>query len=294
AFEEDKEDEHLALTDSTLPASNSVPLTEVTEPFETDESAATPPLPRSCHIVVPLSSTSLRRERKTVRPQPPMAASTEAIIVEYAYAPTPPSPPPSPLSPLSSLLPRIPSPPLLLPLLHTSLTYVRAPLGFRAAMVDMPSQKRLCLTAPASRYEVGESSIAAAARQTGHTLARRVDYRFIDTLDASIRAFEGRVMTVIEEVNEKRIISFLREQGGHRGMKHDRVTRDLSTPTQSPRSMSQVANSSRVVDANEEVPHTGADTQAVTVHNISSELELRRIHTGQESSVVAALTLLNL
>ncbi|GKB84055.1 pentatricopeptide repeat superfamily protein [Tanacetum coccineum] len=72
---------------------------------------------------------------------------------------------------------------------------------------------------------------------------------------------------------------------GHRGMKHDRVTRDLSTPTQSPRSMSQVANSSRVVDANEEVPHTGADTQAVTVHNISSELELRRIHTGQESSV---------
>nr|GFA66463.1 hypothetical protein [Tanacetum cinerariifolium] len=35
-------------------------------------------------------------------------------------------------------------------------------------------------------------------------------------------------------------------------MKRDRVTRDLPTPTQSPRSMSPVANSSRVVDANEE------------------------------------------
>ncbi|GJZ03442.1 hypothetical protein Tco_0536717 [Tanacetum coccineum] len=36
-------------------------------------------------------------------------------------------------------------------------------------------------------------------------------------------------------------------------MKRDRVTRDLPTPTQSPRSMSPVANSSRVVDANEEL-----------------------------------------
>ncbi|GKA27283.1 BTB/POZ domain-containing protein-like protein, partial [Tanacetum coccineum] len=36
-----------------------------------------------------------------------------------------------------------------------------------------------------------------------------------------------------------------------------RVTRDLPTPTQSPRSMSPVANSSRVVDANEEVHDTG-------------------------------------
>ncbi|GKG04502.1 hypothetical protein Tco_0314889, partial [Tanacetum coccineum] len=42
---------------------------------------------------------------------------------------------------------------------------------------DMPSQNRLCLTATASR--------------------------FIDTVDASIRASEGRVMTTIEEVNER-------------------------------------------------------------------------------------------
>ncbi|GKF55446.1 hypothetical protein Tco_0165786, partial [Tanacetum coccineum] len=99
-----------------------------------------------------------------------------------------PSPPPSPLSSLSSLLLRIPSPPLLLPPLHTSLTYASAPLGYRAAMVQ---------------FEVGESLTAVAARQTGHTLARRVYYGFIDTLDASIRASKGRVMTAVGEVNER-------------------------------------------------------------------------------------------
>ncbi|GJW95248.1 retrovirus-related pol polyprotein from transposon TNT 1-94 [Tanacetum coccineum] len=67
----------------------------------------------------------------------------------------------------------------------------------------MPSWKRLCLITPASRFEVGESSTAAAARQTRHTLAYRVDYGFIDTVDASIRASEGRAMIAVEEVNER-------------------------------------------------------------------------------------------
>nr|GEW24493.1 putative reverse transcriptase domain-containing protein [Tanacetum cinerariifolium] len=42
------------------------------------------------------------------------SASTEALIAEYAFAPTPPSPPPYLLSPLSSPFPLIPSPPLLI------------------------------------------------------------------------------------------------------------------------------------------------------------------------------------
>nr|GEW46627.1 putative reverse transcriptase domain-containing protein [Tanacetum cinerariifolium] len=162
--EDEEEEEHLALANSILPAIDSVLSAEEMKPFETDESSATPPPPRS----------------------PP---STEALIVEYASTPTPPSPPPSPLSPPPSLLPKIPSPPLILPPLHTSLTYARAPLGCRATMVqsdipeaDMPSRKRLCLTAPAFRFEVGESSTAAVT---------------------SIRAFEGKVMTTVEEVNER-------------------------------------------------------------------------------------------
>ncbi|GKE64756.1 hypothetical protein Tco_1518917, partial [Tanacetum coccineum] len=40
------------------------------------------------------------------------------------------------------------------------------------------------------RFEIGESSTAAAARPLRSTVARRVDYGFVDTLDASIRASE--------------------------------------------------------------------------------------------------------
>ncbi|GKB56319.1 hypothetical protein Tco_0912505, partial [Tanacetum coccineum] len=64
--DDDEEEEYLALADSALPAIDPVPLVEEMEPFETDESAATPPPPRSPHIVVPLSSTGLRRTRMIV------------------------------------------------------------------------------------------------------------------------------------------------------------------------------------------------------------------------------------
>ncbi|GJV41427.1 hypothetical protein Tco_1419867 [Tanacetum coccineum] len=164
--------------------------------------------------------TRLHRARIYVRPHTLPSPSTKALIAEYASAPTPPSPPPSSLSPLSSPLPRIPSPPLLLPPLHTSPTYASVPLGYKAAMVqlklaspsiyhplhlpspplllpstacrtnileaEIPPQKRVCFTTPTHRFEVGESSTATAAGQTRHTLAHRVDYGFIDTLDASI------------------------------------------------------------------------------------------------------------
>nr|GEW89821.1 putative reverse transcriptase domain-containing protein [Tanacetum cinerariifolium] len=53
------------------------------------------------------------------------------------------------------------------------------------------------------RFEVGESSSVAAARQAGHTLAHTVDYGFIDTMDASIRASKSRAMTAVGVVNER-------------------------------------------------------------------------------------------
>ncbi|GJW19065.1 putative reverse transcriptase domain-containing protein [Tanacetum coccineum] len=175
--DEDEEEEHLAPAVSTA--------------------ATPPPPPRSPRTKVLFSQTCLRRARKTARHQPPMAASTESLIAEYVVAPTPPSPPPSLLSPCSSPLlhiqsPPLPilSPPLPLPSLptHTSLTYAETPLGYRAAMIqsdipetDMPFRKRLCLTA----------------------LDSRVDYGFIVTMDASIRASKSKAMTVVEEVNER-------------------------------------------------------------------------------------------
>ncbi|GKE03412.1 hypothetical protein Tco_1395430 [Tanacetum coccineum] len=120
----------------------------------------------------------------------------------------------------------IPLPPLPLPSppTHTSPTYAEAPLGYRAVGIrlrvaslvplhvpstshkadipeaDIPPQKRLCLTTPTPRFEVGES-FAAATRQPGSTVARRVDYNFMDTVDAIIRASERRTMAAIEMVN---------------------------------------------------------------------------------------------
>ncbi|GJU65754.1 hypothetical protein Tco_1247589 [Tanacetum coccineum] len=135
-----------------------------------------------------------------------MSPSMEARIAEYAAAPTPPSPPPSPLSPWSSPLPHIPSPPLpplpsslhLPPPVPTSLPLPSSPLPplpaslFIPPPVDrredipealLPPCKRLCLTAPTSRYEVGESSTVAPRPTGGH----RANYGFIGTMGAEIR-----------------------------------------------------------------------------------------------------------
>ncbi|GJV92235.1 hypothetical protein Tco_1540048 [Tanacetum coccineum] len=61
-------------------------------------------------------------------------------------------------------------------------------------------EKRLLLTAPTPRVEVGESS-AATARQPGSTMGRRVDHSFVDTVDTKIRDTERRTMAAIEVVN---------------------------------------------------------------------------------------------
>ncbi|GJY85150.1 hypothetical protein Tco_0499176 [Tanacetum coccineum] len=191
--DDDEEEEHLAPADSTAIASSAVdlvPSAEETEPFETDESAASPPPPPAYHTT----------SRMSVQTQTPIPFPFEAEIPSLPF-------------------------PLLSPPTHTSPTYAEAPLGYRAARIrlgaasplplptpsnsrradileaDIPPQKRLCLTAPIPRFEVGESSAAAAARQSGSTVARRVDYSFVDTVDASIRTSERRTMAAIEVVN---------------------------------------------------------------------------------------------
>ncbi|GKD55571.1 hypothetical protein Tco_1288958 [Tanacetum coccineum] len=65
---------------------------------------------------------------------------------------------------------------------------------------DIPPRKRLLLTAPTPRIEVGESS-TAITKQLRPTVARRVDYSFLDTVDVSIRASKRRTMDVVEVVN---------------------------------------------------------------------------------------------
>ncbi|GKB11951.1 hypothetical protein Tco_0845874 [Tanacetum coccineum] len=108
-------------------------------------------------------------------------APMEAYITEVASAPTPPLPPPS-------FLPTLIRPP------HTraAMAQRRAtapsiPSTSRRADVleaNMPLRRRLLLTAPTPRFEIGESFVAAAAaRQPGSTMARRVDHSFVDTVD---------------------------------------------------------------------------------------------------------------
>ncbi|GKF27277.1 hypothetical protein Tco_0083171, partial [Tanacetum coccineum] len=116
------EEEHLAPADSSaIPVVDPVPSVGDTEAFETDESA---PTPRPPQIRIPFAQTRLCRARKTVRPGPPMSASMEARIAEYAAAPTPP------LHVTSSPLP-LPSP------LTTSPADAGAPLGYRAVGIRM-------------------------------------------------------------------------------------------------------------------------------------------------------------
>ncbi|GJS15196.1 hypothetical protein Tco_0409668 [Tanacetum coccineum] len=204
--EDDEEEEHLAPADSpAIPVVDPVSSAGDIEAFETDESA---PTPRPPQIRIPFAQTRLRRERKTVRPEPPMSASMEARIAEYAAAPTPPLPV------ASSPLP-LPSP------LTTSPTDAGAPLGYRAAGIriraaaaspplplpstsprtvvpeaEMPPRKRACLTTPASGYEIGESSAAGAARQPGPTPE-------VDTWDEIVEAMMEIAPTTLEGVDQR-------------------------------------------------------------------------------------------
>ncbi|GJR04649.1 hypothetical protein Tco_0527633 [Tanacetum coccineum] len=170
-----------------------------TESFEEDETGVTPPPPGHCGA------------RISVKPQTPMAASTQALIDAFVAG-----------------LPPFPLPP-------TSPTYDQAPLGHRATRIrmrddipeeDMPPHRRFVLTAPPPGCDVGESFVVVAARPlTGR-------YDFVDTVEAgqglicspghdawtmsraadraedvsyvrALQASEHRMMTCIEEVNLK-------------------------------------------------------------------------------------------
>nr|GEZ77225.1 hypothetical protein [Tanacetum cinerariifolium] len=114
-------------------------------------------------------------------------APIEAYIPEVASAPTPPLPP-------SFLSPRIRPPRTRAAMAHMraavpstyhSLLPSRTPPLAEIPEADTPPRKRLLLTAPRPGCEVGESSVAAAARQPRPTMARSVDCSFVDTIETS-------------------------------------------------------------------------------------------------------------
>ncbi|GKD55811.1 hypothetical protein Tco_1289198 [Tanacetum coccineum] len=143
ADDEEEEEEHPAPADSVvvaLPAADQAPSAEETKPFETDESAATPP-PHPAYRVT---------ARISIPAPVPTPVWSDAEVARLLAISTPPS---SPLSPWSSPLPQIPSPPLpsipspSLPLSPPSPVLSPAPppspirsLGYRAAMIRLRAE----------------------------------------------------------------------------------------------------------------------------------------------------------
>nr|GEY13717.1 hypothetical protein [Tanacetum cinerariifolium] len=162
---DEEEEEHPALADSVVVASTTTdqaPSVEETEPFETDESAATPPPHPAYRMTARISIPALV----------PMPGWSDSEIVRLLAMSSPPA---SPLSPWSSPPPQIPFPqlpPILLPLLPVE----------DIPEVTLPPRKRLGI-ALGLGYEVGESSSAAAARPAG---GLRADYSFVATMDRKI------------------------------------------------------------------------------------------------------------
>ncbi|GJX95291.1 hypothetical protein Tco_0351089 [Tanacetum coccineum] len=217
----EEEEEHPALADSTtvaLPAIDQAPYAEETEPFETDESAATPP-PHPAYCVT---------ARISIKDETPISLPPREEVERLLAMPTLPS---SPLSPLSSPLPQIPSPPLppilsplpqipspplpvsspILVLSPSPLANPIRPLGYRAAMIrlraeatstshllplpppiilshtrqDAPSSGTppLHLLSTDRRADRPESSSTTAARPTR---GLRAYYGFVATIDREI------------------------------------------------------------------------------------------------------------
>ncbi|GKA29129.1 hypothetical protein Tco_0715374 [Tanacetum coccineum] len=132
---DEEEEEHPAPNDSTavaLPAVDQAPAAEETEPFETDESAATTPSHPAYRVTAKIS----------IRDETPISLPPKEEVERLLAMPTPPS---SPLSPWSSPLPQIPLPPLplssLVPVLSPSppASPIR-PLGYRATMIRLRAE----------------------------------------------------------------------------------------------------------------------------------------------------------
>ncbi|GKB13556.1 putative reverse transcriptase domain-containing protein [Tanacetum coccineum] len=92
-----------------------------------------------------------------------------------------PLPVPASLPLPSPPLPPLPSSPL--PLLPDSLSMPPVDRREDIPETKLPPRKRLCLTTPAPRYEVGES-LTAVPRPTG---GHRIDYGFVSTMEAEAR-----------------------------------------------------------------------------------------------------------
>nr|GEV94689.1 hypothetical protein [Tanacetum cinerariifolium] len=146
--------------------------------------------------------------RISFRPQSPALSFTKEDAERFLAKIIPP---PSPLTPLSSPLPQIPSPPLPaspsilpipLPAASPPLQLLSSDRRADRPEVNMPPRKRLSIF-HCPGYEAGESSAAAVARPIE---GRRVDYGFVDSVEAQIRRRRYQIwVTELAAVQEQDI-----------------------------------------------------------------------------------------
>nr|GFC38086.1 hypothetical protein [Tanacetum cinerariifolium] len=199
----EEEEEHLALTVPAPALHSFIPSSEESDETEEEgETAATPPpfgyrvaarISIQPHILMPFHS-ELEVERLLAIPTPPLAP------VSHISYPLPPF-----LMPLPIFSPLPPPPPIILPRTRASMALMRStapstfiltprsrtpPIGTppleSTPEADIPLQKKARFTSPTGGYKVGESSVAAAARQIRPDLTvadrRRADDRLIGRL----------------------------------------------------------------------------------------------------------------
>ncbi|GJY39113.1 hypothetical protein Tco_0425477 [Tanacetum coccineum] len=150
----------------------------------------------------------------------PLAEDTEAFETDES-APTPPVSSPR-LRYKAAMIQSRAASPLPLPAPLSPLLLPATDRREDVPEADVPPWKRLCLTAPALRFEVGGSSAVAIARQPRLDYTHATDYSFVDTVDATPKCpmsrevgygitdvwddmvgdIEGRVLTTLE--NEAR------------------------------------------------------------------------------------------
>nr|GFA47743.1 hypothetical protein [Tanacetum cinerariifolium] len=211
---EEEEEEHLDLTVPALALHSSISASEdsdETEPFEEGMTAATPPLFRylsPTSYPLPPSLMSLPIFTPLLPPPPIILPRTRASIVLMRSV----APSTFILAPRSRI-PPIWTPPLLpIPLPTSSFPLpLLLPSTSGSEIVpeeDMPLRKRACFTTPTSGYEVGESSVAAAARQIRPALTvadnRRAEDILIGRLKRERRYFRKLSTTYAQEVAHSR------------------------------------------------------------------------------------------
>nr|GEV45386.1 reverse transcriptase domain-containing protein [Tanacetum cinerariifolium] len=228
-----------------------------TEPFKEDETVVTPPPPPRHHGV-----------RISVRPQTPMAASTQALVDALAAG--------------SSLF--------LLP--PTSPAYDQTPLGHRAAMIrmrdnileeDMPPRRRFSFTAPPPRCDIAESSGAAAAR------APRSQYDFVDTVEAGqglVRSLGHDARTIARAADRAKDIGYVRAlQASEQRMMNSIEEVNLRTDRRDIRLKIDVVRGQRTAYETELNERQSAEDLAVTQMMRIYALEARaRTNTVEDAS----------